>query len=455
MTARRILVVDDDAGMCALLEDGLRRRGFSPSSCTSPDGALALLDAEDFDAVVTDLNMGGMNGLELCERVTANRPDVPVVVITAFGSMESAIGAVRLGAYDYIAKPFEIEELELSLQRAIQHRHLREEVTRLRQIVEDKGPPAGFTGRSEPMKKVFEMVDRVAASDISVLVTGESGSGKELVARALHDRSPRRGGPFVAINCAAVPEPLLESELFGHERGAFTDARSARQGLLLRANGGTLLLDEIGEMPLALQPKLLRALQERQVRPVGSDREIPFDTRIVASTNRDIEADVEERRFREDLYFRINVVHVHVPPLRARGGDILLLAQEFVSRFSSQLGKQVTGISTSAAERMLGYDWPGNVRELMNCIERAVALARFDTVTVEDLPEKVRAYRSSHALADAQDPSELVTLEELERRYILKVLKATGGNKARAARVLGLDRRTLYRKLERYGVPID
>jgi DNA-binding NtrC family response regulator len=302
---------------------------------------------------------------------------------------------------------------------------------------------------------VFEMVDRVAASDISVLVTGESGSGKELVARALHDRSPRRGGPFVAINCAAVPEPLLESELFGHERGAFTDARSARQGLLLRANGGTLLLDEIGEMPLALQPKLLRALQERQVRPVGSDREIPFDTRIVASTNRDIEADVEERRFREDLYFRINVVHVHVPPLRARGGDILLLAQEFVSRFSSQLGKQVTGISTSAAERMLGYDWPGNVRELMNCIERAVALARFDTVTVEDLPEKVRAYRSSHALADAQDPSELVTLEELERRYILKVLKATGGNKARAARVLGLDRRTLYRKLERYGVPID
>jgi two-component system, NtrC family, response regulator AtoC len=284
-----------------------------------------------------------------------------------------------------------------------------------------------------------------------VLVTGETGTGKELVARALHDRGPRKAGPFVGLNCAAVPEPLLEAELFGHVRGAFTDASRARAGLFTRANGGTLFLDEIGELPLALQPKLLRALQERKVRPVGSDDEVPFDARVMTATNRDLESAVDENRFREDLFFRINVIHVGLPPLRARGGDVLLLAQHFVDRYAGQAGKAVSGISAAAAERLLAYAWPGNVRELENCIERAIALTEFEKIAVDDLPEKIRNYRRSHVLVASDDPTELVPLEEVERRYILRVMEAVGGNKTEAAQVLGVGRRTLYRKLEQYG----
>jgi two-component system response regulator HydG len=298
---------------------------------------------------------------------------------------------------------------------------------------------------------VHELVERIADSDASVLITGESGTGKEVVARALHRGGRRKDGPFVAINCAALPETLLESELFGHERGAFTDARAARSGLFVQANGGTLFLDEIGELPLPLQPKLLRALQERVVRPLGGEREIPFDVRLVAATNRDLDTAVHDGRFREDLYFRVNVIHVPLPPLRARGGDILLLAQTFVGAYGARSGKQVTGLSPQAAERLLAYAWPGNVRELENCIERAIALAQHDQILPDDLPEKIRDYRRSHVLVASDDPAELVPLEEVERRYILRVLEAVGGNKSQAAQVLGLGRKTLYRKLEEYG----
>jgi two-component system response regulator HydG len=284
-----------------------------------------------------------------------------------------------------------------------------------------------------------------------VLITGESGTGKEVVARALHRRGRRKNGPFVAVNCAALPETLLESELFGHARGAFTDARSARSGLFVQANGGTLFLDEITEMPLALQPKLLRALQERVVRPLGGEGEVPFDVRLVTATNRDLETAVEEGRFRGDLFFRVNVIHVPLPPLRARGGDILLLAQRFLGEYGARSSKQVTGLSPQAAERLLAYSWPGNVRELENCIERAIALAQHDHILPDDLPEKVRAYRRSHVLVASDDPAELVPLEEVERRYILRVMEAVGGNKSQAAQVLGLGRKTLYRKLEAYG----
>jgi two-component system response regulator HydG len=271
------------------------------------------------------------------------------------------------------------------------------------------------------------------------------------VARALHRRGRRKDGPFVAINCAALPETLLESELFGHERGAFTDARAARSGLFVQASGGTLFLDEIGEMPLALQPKLLRALQERAVRPLGGEREVPFDVRLVTATNRDLETAVHDGRFREDLFFRVNVIHVPLPPLRARGGDILLIAQRFVNEYAARSGKAVTGLSPQAAERLLAYAWPGNVRELENCIERAIALAQHDKILPDDLPEKIRDYRRSHVLVASDDPAELVPLEEVERRYILRVLEAVGGNKSQAAQVLGLGRKTLYRKLEEYG----
>ena len=447
-----ILVVDDDASMCETLAVGLEPRGFTVRWTTSPNEALDLLDGGAYEAVVTDLNMRGMNGIELCERIAANRPDLPVIVITAFGSLDTAIAAIRAGAYDFITKPLELDALILALERALTHSRLREEVKRLREQLGDaSGRFDDLIGASPAMRHVHEMLERIVDSDASVLITGESGTGKEVVARALHRRGRRKSGPFVAVNCAALPETLLESELFGHARGAFTDARAARSGLFVQANGGTLFLDEITEMPLALQPKLLRALQERVVRPLGGDGEVPFDVRLVTATNRDVETAVEDGRFRTDLFFRVNVIHVPLPPLRARGGDILLLAQRFLGEYGARSSKQVTGLSPQAAERLLAYSWPGNVRELENCIERAIALAQHDHILPDDLPEKVRAYRRSHVLVASDDPAELVPLEEVERRYILRVMEAVGGNKSQAAQVLGLGRKTLYRKLEAYG----
>ena len=447
----RVLIVDDDRELCAWLGTGLAAHGFATDTRTDATEALAVLREADVDVVVTDLNMRSMHGLDLCASVVQSRPDVPVLVITAFGSLETAIGAIRAGAYDFITKPFEIEALVLALERAIQHRQLRDEVKRLRRVVDDARGFGELLGTSPAMARVYDLVSRVADSEASILVTGESGTGKELVARALHRQSRRANAPFVAVDCAAVPENLLESELFGHARGAFTDARGARTGLFLQANAGTLFLDEIGDLPLPLQPKLLRALQERVLRPVGADREVPFDVRLVAATNQDLEVAVEERRFREDLFFRINVIHVELPPLRARGGDVLVLAQHFVVRAAERAGKRVMGIAPAAAAMLLAYPWPGNVRELQNCIERAVALASFDQIGPDDLPDRVRNYRGSHVLVTSEDPSELVPLEEVERRYILRVLEALGGNKTLAARTLGLDRKTLYRKLERWG----
>jgi two-component system response regulator HydG len=282
-----------------------------------------------------------------------------------------------------------------------------------------------------------------------VLITGESGTGKELVARSLHQRSARRAGPFVAINCAALPETLLESELFGHKKGAFTDARADRSGLFLQADGGTLLLDEIGDFPLALQAKLLRALETGAVRPVGGDRDASFDVRVLAATNRDLEATVEDGRFRQDLFFRINVIQLDVPPLRSRGTDILLLAQHFLEQFAAASKKNITGISEAVAGKLLSYDWPGNVRELRNAMERAVVLTRYEKLAVEDLPERIRNYRNSEVFIGGDDPGELLSMEAVEERYIRHVLRVVGGNKARASRVLGFDRKTLYRKLER------
>ncbi|HEY2743679.1 MAG TPA: sigma-54 dependent transcriptional regulator [Polyangia bacterium] len=447
----RILIVEDDRTMASFLEKGLARRGYGVVTAADGAAAVVAIGAEDFDVVVTDLNMPGLSGVELCERVVASRPDLPVVLITAFGSLDTAVAAIRAGAYDFIAKPFEIDVLTLTLERAVQHKRLREEVKRLRAVVEkgQAGTPA--LGESPAMRRLEDLIARVADSDASVLISGESGTGKEVVARALHARGHRARGPFVALNCAAVPEALLESELFGHVRGAFTDARSDRAGLFVQASGGTLLLDEIGEMPLGLQPKILRALQERVVRPVGGTVEVAFDARIVTATNRDLETMVEEGRFREDLFFRVNVIHLEVPPLRARGNDILLLAQQFLDAYAARAHKSLGALTPEVAQRLLAYRWPGNVRELSNCMERAVALARFDRVTVDDLPERVQQFRAQHVLDPGDDPALLVPLEEVERRYILRVLEAVGGNRSSAARILGLDRKTLQRKLELYG----
>ena len=453
----RVLFIDDEPDMCETVKLGLGQRGFSVVTQSAPDEALALLTGEDFDAVVTDLIMPGMSGLDVCTRIVASRPDVPVVVVTAFGSLESAISAIRAGAYDFVTKPFEIEVLRLALDRAIQHRSLRSEVTRLRAAVSEARPFQGLLGGSAAMRKVFDLVERVAETDASVLITGESGTGKELVARAVHSHSARKGGPFVALNCAAMPENLLESELFGHTRGAFTDAKTARAGLFVEASGGVILLDEIGELPLPLQPKLLRALQERKVRPVGGSSEIPFDARIVAATNRDLESMVEEQRFREDLFYRINVIHVAVPPLRARGNDILLVAQHFVEHYAQTFKKDVRGISAPSAERLLAYPWPGNVRELQNCMERAVALTRMSEIVVDDLPEKMQGHRPSggrgHDVVAEADG--LLSLDEMERRHILRAMEIHRGNRGLAAEALRIDRKTLYRKLRAYGDPKD
>ncbi len=453
MTTRgRILLVDDERSLVEMLRDGLEALGFETAQRLSAVQAIDALGTEDFDVVVTDLHMKGMSGFELCERIAADRPDIPVLVLTGFGTMESAIRAIRAGAYDYLSKPVNFDALELALTRAVQHRSLRAEVTRLRHTVEIAQGLGDIVGASPPMLKLFDLLERIGDSDATVLITGESGTGKEVVARTLHHRSRRSSGPFLAINCAAMPETLLESELFGHAKGAFTDAKSAHSGLFVQANRGTLFLDELGDMPLSLQPKLLRALQERKIRPVGSSTELPFDARIISSTNRDLETAVADRTFREDLYFRINVVHVQLPPLRARPGDILLLAQHFLQHFASRASRHVTGFSAAAAEKLLSYSWPGNVRELQNCVERAVALARFDQISIDDLPDKIAQFSRSHVLVASDDPSELVPMEEVERRYITRVLEAVSGNKTMAARVLGFDRTTLYRKLDRYGL---
>jgi len=451
----RILVVDDEQGMCELIETDLRLRDFASAWFTSAQPAFDELCRSDFDAVLTDLKMPDMDGIEFCTRVVANRPDIPVVVMTAFGNLETAVAAIRAGAYDFVTKPIEMEILALILNRAVQHHHLQRQIKSLSEAVQQTSQFEEMLGESPVMQKVFDQLTRIADSESSVLILGESGVGKELVARALHRRSRRHDKPFVAVNCAALPDTLLDSELFGHVKGAFTDARADRKGLFVQAQGGTLLLDEIGEMPLSTQPKLLRALEENRVRPVGGEGEVAFDVRIVAATNHDLETAVEEGRFRKDLFFRINVIQLELPPLRSRGSDILLLAQRFLDAFAARSGKQVVSLSEAVAEKLLAYSWPGNVRELRNSIERAVALTRHDRLTVEDLPEKIRAYRRSQLLIDGGDPSELAPLEEIERRYILHVLQSVAGNRTLAARTLGLDRKTLYRKLRQYGLPTN
>jgi two-component system, NtrC family, response regulator AtoC len=456
MMPAKILIVDDDPQMGSMLVDGLAREGRALRAVRVADDALGVLASTEYDLLITDLRMPGMDGLELCRRVFERvERDVPVIVLTAFGDYETAVAAMRAGAYDFLAKPVKLDILELSVARALEHRALRREVKRLEQTlasVTSEGSEAKFSelvGNSPAMERVYSLLARVAGSESSVLVTGESGTGKELIARALHRSGPRASGPFVAINCAAMPEALLESELFGHERGAFTDARTAHTGLFVEATGGTLFLDEIGDLPLALQPKLLRALQERQVRPVGGRREVPFDVRIVAATNKDLETAIEEGRFRQDLFFRLEVIELALPPLRARGNDVLALAAHFLERFRKKAGKRIVGFTAPVARHLVEYDWPGNVRELHNVIERAVALAGHDHITIEDLPDKILRPRRPTAAPIPTDLGDLVTLEEMEWRYIQHVLEASNGSRSVAAKTLGLDRTTLWRKLER------
>jgi two-component system response regulator AtoC len=445
----RILVVDDDQAMRELLVQGLTTKTTVIEAVATGQEALARVASGDVDLVITDLRMPGLAGLELCSRIVEQSPGLPVIVMTAFGDYDAAVSAVRAGAYDFMAKPVRMDVLRMAVERALSHSRLSREVRKLKSSLEAK-QAAGVIGESRGMRELMDLVTRVAASGSSVLVTGESGTGKEVIAKVIHAQSGA-SGRFVAVNCAAIPEQLLESELFGHEKGAFTDAKTSRAGLFTEANGGTLFLDEIGEMPVGLQPKLLRALQERTIRPIGGRRDIPFDARLISATNRDLALAVEAGRFRQDLYFRVNVIEVPIPPLRARGNDVLLLASHFLEEFAARAKKAVVGLTPEAAAQLLRYPWPGNVRELANVVERAVALTVNDHITLADLPKAV-AERRGPEVTIGTDASELVPLEEMERRYVLHVLESAGGSRTAAAKILGVDRTTLWRRLERYGV---
>jgi DNA-binding NtrC family response regulator len=450
MMPGRVTIIEDEEALRSLIERKLRRAGWAVSGYDTAEGALPRLVEDAPEVVLTDLNLGGADGIAVCREVSARLPGVPTIVMTAFGSMDAAVEAMRAGAWDFLSKPLDLQVLTLALDRALEHARLHQEVRRLRQRAEREAGFGEILGESQAMHTLFDLIDRVAPAPSSVLVTGESGTGKELVARALH-RLSGRSGAFVAINCGAVPAALLESELFGHVKGAFTDARATRAGLFVQAEGGTLFLDEIGDMPLELQVKLLRALQERRIRPVGSDREQPIEVRVVAATNQDLEAAVMDGRFREDLLYRLDVIRLELPPLRARGQDILLLAQAFLEQHAQRMGKPVTGIAEDAARKLLDYSWPGNVRELQNCMERALVLARLDLITSDDLPRRLQQHEPRvQVVAATHSPELLQPLEEVERRYVLQALATLGGNKSLVAKVLKVDRRTLYRMLERW-----
>jgi two-component system response regulator HydG len=413
----------------------------------SVSGAVERLATEGLDVVIA--NVPGTEVLELCRRARETCPDVPVIVVGDSGVVPVAVAAMRAGAYDYLEPPLDDRGLGRAIQRALEHRRSNRDLSRLRRTVGGMGG-GDLVGESRAMRALRSAVRRIAPTEASVLIGGESGTGKEVVARALHAGSRRSAAQFVAINCAALPESLLESELFGHTKGAFTGATSAARGLFVRADGGTLLLDEVGDMPMGLQPKLLRVLQERKIRPVGADRELPVDVRILAATNRDLRALVAEGRFREDLFHRLNVIELDLPPLRTRGRDLLLMARDYLNQLATRAKVRPLELTPAAINALLAYDWPGNVRELQNCMERAVALTTGPLIDADDLPERVRRGRERWSASGAHDPRALLPLRDVERRHVLSVLAAVGGNKSLAALILGMDRKTLYRRLEVY-----
>ena len=447
LTANQILIVDDEPEMCSVLSDILKEEGYDTETATSGEKALARMRERDFAVVITDLNMKGMPGMALLKEIKQRHLDTNVIIMTGFGSIESAIEAMKDGAYDYVTKPVKSEQLAVITRKAVREVSLRRELVRLRREVEKEYSFNQILGKSKPMQAIFELIRRITPSPSSVLITGESGTGKELVARAVHYNSPRAKGPFIPVNCAAIPENLLESEMFGHMKGSFTDAKADRKGLFEEAQGGTLFLDEISELPISLQAKLLRVLQEKEIRRVGGTRSIPVDARVIAATNLDLAGEVKAKRFREDLYYRMNVIEVHMPALRERTEDIPLLAMHFVKKYAEPMKKPVAGLTEGTLALLMDYAWPGNVRELENVIERGVTLTRGEKIGSEDLPQAVRGDSGDrHMIEEAAEKTR--TLAEVERAYILRVLEKTAGNKYQAAQVLGIDRKTLYRRLD-------
>ena len=445
----RILVVDDDRAMCQLLFDLLREDGYEVDVAYDGESAIQRHRVAGYDLTITDLMMPRMKGIELVRRLREFHENAAVLLITAFGTIESAVEAMRAGAFHYVTKPFHNEEILIQVKRALEQQSLQRELRRLRSEVQARDRFQNIVGQSEAIQKVLETVAQVSDLAANLLIEGESGTGKEIVARAIHSSSSRASGPFIPLNCAAIPENLLESELFGYVRGAFTDARRDRRGLFQEASGGILFLDEISEIPLTLQAKLLRVLEDKEVRPLGANQGEKVDTRVISASNQQLSELVRTGRFRQDLYYRLNVIRIALPPLRQRQEDIPLLVNHFIQKFSDTAKRKVEGMDGAALAVLKAYDWPGNIRELEHAVEHAVLLGKNAVIGLADLPTHLVA-RGDGAVSVEHALSRQLTLHELEREYIDKTLEATRGNKTEAARILGVDRTTLYRKLDEY-----
>lgn len=440
----KILVVDDEPEMLNILEKFLKSNGYQVTTCRTAQEALNAVRVTDFDVVVTDVRMPGMSGEALLAELKRMKPAQVVIVMTAYGSIDSAVAAMKLGAFDYITKPFKMEEFLVRIGKGVQERQLRDEVAELRRQAHERYEFANIIGKSKAMQEIFALVRRIADTDTTVLIRGKTGTGKELIARAIHAHSSRRSKPFVAINCGAIPETLLESELFGHEKGAFTGALTTKKGLFEEAHGGTILLDEIGEIPPSIQVKLLRVLQEKEIKRVGGTENIKVDVRVLAATSRDLEAAIRAGQFREELFYRLNVIPIFLPDLKDRREDIPLLVEHFIRKYSKQAAGRIKGITKEALALLMNYDWPGNVRELENVIERAVIMAKGEQIEVADVKRSLPVTPLQTAVAK--------TMEEFEKEHIAQVLKEVGGQRNKAAQILGIDRKTLYLKIKKYGL---
>jgi two-component system response regulator AtoC len=452
-SVRRVLVVDDEENLRLVLRTLLSRSGYEVHASASAEQALEALEKFDPDFVLADVRMPGMSGIDLCRQLGARGSLATVIVMSAYGSIDLALEAMKAGAYDYLGKPFKHDEVLLVLKKAEEREALRRENRALREAMRKEHQLGQMLGKSDAMQKVFRTMEKVAGYTTTVLLQGPSGTGKELVARGVHQLSPRAGKPFVALNCGAIPESLMESELFGHKRGAFTDASSDKRGLFEEAHNGTLFLDEVGELPLGLQVKLLRVLQEGVVRRLGDTKDIQVDVRVIAATVRDLASEVKEGRFREDLFYRLNVLQIALPPLRDRAGDLPLLVDHFLEKYNARLGTKVRGVTPDALKLIMRYAWPGNVRELENTIERAVVLAEGEMLTPDDLAERIRAREDPVALTlSGGELSIKHTTRVIEETLIRRALERTGGNRTAAARLLEISHRALLYKIKDYGI---
>jgi two-component system, NtrC family, response regulator HydG len=447
-----ILVVDDDSAHRAMLLTLLSGWGYAVVDVDDGEAAIREVQERPFDLILMDIRMIKVSGLEALAAIKDFNPAIPIIIMTAYASVETAVNALKKGAYDYLTKPLDFTELRYAMERAMEHHYLREENRLLRETLNGRFDKRNLIGRSQAMVKLLETVAQVAPSDATILITGESGTGKEMIAGAVHFNSPRKEGPFVKINCAAITETLLEAELFGHEKGAFTGADRRKEGKFRQADGGSLFLDEVSEMSPAMQVKLLRVLQEREIVRVGGNETIRIDVRLIAATNRDLIKDVETGRFREDLYYRLNVVTLNVPPLRERAEDVPLIAQHYLRLFSEKNNKSIKGFTPQAMDKLLKYVWPGNVRELVNAVERGVVLSRSSYLDEDELLLLRDKTPTNDLSKPEMDASAGSSLEEVEKDTILKILKLAGGNKSEAARRLDITRRTLHKKLKKYGL---